>query len=121
MARARRLPILLFFDRYDCPYCDRALRQFLVPMSKDPAWKDRAIFRQVEIEEKKPLVDFNGQKVSHAAYASTLGVRLSPTIIVADASGKPLGDPIVGLLTPDFYAAYVEGAVESAESRLRTQ
>src|SRR4051812_5104255 len=35
-ARSRQVPILLFFNRFDCPYCERALRQFLVPMERDP-------------------------------------------------------------------------------------
>jgi len=120
IASAQRLPILLFFDRNDCPYCERALREFLVPMSKDSQWSGKALFRQVEIDEAAPLRDFNGATITHQAYAQRFSVRLTPTIVVVDSRGTPLGEPIVGLLTPDFYAAYLENAIDAASQKLNS-
>ena len=40
-------------------------------------------------------------------------------IVVVDANGQPIGDPIVGLLTADFYGAYIEDALRAAVKRLR--
>jgi hypothetical protein len=114
-----RVPVLLFFDRYDCPYCERALAQYLVPMSTDAPWRDRAIFRQVEIDLPLPLVDFDGRATTHAALAARYGVSFSPTVIVVDRKGAPIGKPVVGLLTADFYAAYLEGAIDAGIDRLR--
>jgi thioredoxin-related protein len=114
-----RLPVLLFFDRDDCPYCERALRQYLVPMSAESPWKDRAIYRQVEIDQALPLIDFDGTATTHRAFAERYKVTLTPTIVMVDSSGVALGPPLVGLMTPDFYAAYVEKAIEGAGERLR--
>src|SRR4051794_22016140 len=50
IARARKVPIVLFFNRLDCPYCERALREYLEPMSRDPAFSARAVFRQIDID-----------------------------------------------------------------------
>src|SRR6185295_9874706 len=69
-ARTRRVPILLFFNRFDCPYCERALREFLVPMERDPAFAARAIFRQVEIDKAGRLVDFDGRATTHRDLAA---------------------------------------------------
>ena len=112
VASAReRSPILLFFDRRECPYCERALREYLVPMSRD-AWRDRAIFRQIDIDRPLPVLDFDGTSTTHDRIAARYRVRFSPTVIVVDGNGKPLSAPIVGLLTVDFYGAYLERLLE---------
>ncbi len=117
--RSERVPVLLFFDRFDCPYCERALREFLVPMAGGEDWRDKAIYRQVEIDQALPLVDFAGGSTTHRAFARRHKIDLTPTIYLVDAAGTPLGKPLVGLTTPDFYGAYLEDAIHAATSRLR--
>ena len=112
-----RLPIVLFFDRVECPYCERALREYLVPMSQE-SWKDRALFRQVEIDRPLALIDFDGRPTTHAGLAERFRVSLSPTVIVVDGSGKVLSGPLVGLMTVDFYGAYLESALAEAAQKL---
>jgi len=118
-SRRDRVPIFLFLDRYDCPYCERALAQYVVPMSKEPPWRDRAIFRQVEIDQSLPLVDFDGSATTHSALAARYRVSLTPTIVVVDGAGRTVGGPVVGLLTADFYAAYLESAIDAGFGKLR--
>jgi thioredoxin-related protein len=120
VASARdRVPIFLFFDRYDCPYCERALAQFVVPISREPAWRDRALYRQVEIDQPLSLVDFDGRATTHELLAARYRVSLTPTVFVVDGTGKGIGDPVVGLLTADFYAAYLENAIDAGGRKLR--
>jgi thioredoxin-related protein len=114
-----RVPIFLFFDRHDCPYCARALAQIVVPMSNEPRWRDRALYRQVEVDQPLPLVGFDGRATTHAALAERYGVSLTPTVLVVDSAGAAIGKPIVGFLTVDFYAAYLEGAVDAGLAKLR--
>ena len=115
-ARERK-PILLFFDRRGCPYCERALREYLVPMSRE-TWRDRAIFRQIDIDRPLPVTDFDGSASTHDRIAARHGVRFSPTVIVVGHDGGSLASPIVGLLSVDFYGAYLERALEDAERKL---
>ena len=118
-SRARRVPILLLFDREDCPYCERALREHLVPMSREAPWRDDALFRQVEVNRDTPLVAFDGGATTHRQLASRYGATLTPTVVVVDAAGAPLADPVVGLLTADFYGAYLDAALRSGLAKLR--
>lgn len=118
-SRARGVPILLFFDREDCPYCERALREHLVPMSAEAPWRDDALFRQVEAGRDLPVLGFDGRATTHAALAERHGVALTPTVVVVDGAGVPLDEPIVGLLTADFYGAYLERALRSGLAKLR--
>jgi hypothetical protein len=116
-SRRDRVPILLFFDRDECPYCERALREYLVPLSREE-WKGKALFRQVGIDRRDGLVDFSGAKTTHEAFAARYRVFLSPTVLFVDADGRPLGEPIVGLLTVDFYGAYLADALKAATAKL---
>jgi thiol-disulfide isomerase/thioredoxin len=113
-----KLPILLFFDREDCPYCERALREYLVPYAQEE-WKGKAIFRQVAIDRTLPVRDFDGTLTTHKAIAARYRVALSPTVLVVDPRGAPLAEPIVGLTTLDFYGAYVQGALAGGARKLR--
>lgn len=112
------LPILLFFDRDDCPFCERALREYIVPYSREE-WRGRAIFRQVAIDRTLPVRDFDGTITTHKALAERHGVVFSPTVIVVDGRGRELAAPIVGLTTLDFYGAYVQDALAAGARKLR--
>ena len=112
-----RKPILLFFDREECPYCEQALREYLVPLSRE-SWGERALFRQIQIDRALPLTGFDGTATTHENLAARFGVSLSPTVLVVDGSGKVLSGPLVGLMTVDFYGAYLENALEAAAKKL---
>jgi len=118
-SRRRRVPILLMFDRADCPYCERALREHLVPMSGDAPWRDDAMFRQVEVDKALPVIDFDGNATTHRVIGARYGASLTPTIVVVDATGAPLADPVVGLMTADFYGAYLDDALKRGLAKLR--
>ncbi len=117
-ATRARVPILLFFDRGDCPYCERALREYLVPMTRDDAWRARAIYRQIEVDRELDLVHFDGRATTHRALAARYDAFFTPTVIVVDSAGTPLADALVGLAIPDFYGAYLERAIEVGERKL---
>jgi hypothetical protein len=42
-------------------------------------------------------------------------------VVVVDAQGKPLADPIIGLTLPDFYNLYLEQAIDQGRLQLRTR
>jgi hypothetical protein len=117
-SRKGKLPILLFFDRDECPYCERALREYIVPFSREE-WKDRALFRQVAIDRTLPVRDFDGRVITHKVLAERYGAVFSPTVVVIDGRGQKLAEPIIGLTTLDFYGAYVQNALAAGARKLR--
>ncbi len=90
-------------------------------MSKESPWRDRALFRQIEIDQPLPIVDFDGRATTHRALAARYGHSFTPTVLVVGGSGKIIGGPVVGLLTPDFYAAYLERAIDAGVRKLREE
>jgi thioredoxin-related protein len=121
VAKDKHLPILLFFNRIGCPYCERALREYLTPMQRDPAYADRVIFRQVETNKSNRLVDFGGRATTHREFASRYKIRLTPTIWFVDGDGNALAEPIVGLPTIDFYGAYLDQRIADSLAKLQTR
>ena len=118
-ARDQHVPILLFFNRAGCVYCERALREYLTPMHGDPAYAGRVLFRQVEIDKPLRLVDFGGRVTTHREFAARYKIRLTPTIWFVDGEGTALAEPIVGLPTIDFFGAYIDQRIADSLAKLR--
>jgi thioredoxin-related protein len=118
VAAERKVPILLVFTSPHCRYCERVKGEYLGPMAADPAWKDKVIIRQIEAGSDWTLVGFDGKKTTHGAYAASQKIHMVPTVKVVDASGKELAEPIVGLLTPDFYYGYLQAAIEEGLGKI---
>ena len=119
LAAERRVPILIVFTSPGCPYCDRVKAEYLVPMHKDPAYRKRALIREVTIGSDTPLIGFDGRRTTEGAFAAAHKVFMVPTVMVFDARGAAVGDPIVGMLTPDYYFGYLESAVDAGLVRMR--
>ena len=117
-SRSRRVPIVILFSLPGCPYCEVVRRSHLAPMLRDPRESARAIIRQVDIDSDQSVVGFGGAPTTHEAIARAHGVRSVPVVAFWDGEGRPLADPLNGMLLADFYAAYLDSALESARSRL---
>ena len=105
--------VLVVFTLAGCPYCERALRDHIAPMSLDPRYRQVG-FVEVRIDGAEPLTDFAGRATRHADFARGAGARFGPTVKVYLADGREAAEPVVGLTLPDFYGAYLDRAVETA-------
>lgn len=118
-ARRARVPLLVFFSAYSCPYCREVEALYLQPMHADPASAGRVMIRVVLIDSRRALYDFDGRRTDHAAWAGRHGVALTPTIKFLDPAGRELAPALVGLGTREFYGGYLEDAIDRALGRLR--
>lgn len=119
LAAKRRVPILVLFTSPSCPYCDRVKAEYLAPMHKDPAYARRVLIREVTIGASTPLVGFDGARTTEGAFASAHKVFMVPTVMVFDPRGTAVGEPIVGLLIPDYYFGYLEAAIDAGLAKTR--
>ncbi len=117
--RARGIPVLVAFMQESCPYCAVARRDYLLPLQSDPLWRERVRIVEIHTDRSIALRDFAGKPTTHRAFARSLGVRRVPTLIVFDGEGKPVAQPITGLLIEDFYRLYIEQAIEAGLVRMR--
>jgi thioredoxin-related protein len=112
-AHEQRVPILIAFTQASCAYCARLKTNYLVPLARNPAWRSRAIVREVDIDSTEHLRDFAGRATTGHDFARKHHVELVPTLIVFDSAGKALAAPLVGLTSEDFYGFYLERLIEA--------
>jgi thioredoxin-related protein len=121
-AAATNTPVMLVFTRPDCPYCARAKRDYLEPLSVSDDYGAKVVMREIDTpNERIALRGFDGVMTTHREFARKYGVRMVPTVIVVDSRGTQLADPVVGLNSADFYALYIEQAIDTARGQLRSR
>lgn len=116
-ARRAGVPLVLFYSSPSCPYCITVREEFLLPLQRQrggPA----ALMRRVDVDSDAAALDFDGRPTTHAEFARRRHVGMVPTLGFYGWEGTQLAEPIVGLLTPDFYGAYVDRAIAEARARL---
>lgn len=122
IARERRIPLLVLYSRDNCSWCEMVRRNYLIPITNDPAAAQRVLIREVRIAgSATPLTDFAGRATTHAAFAAAAHVSLAPTLDFLDDRGNRLVEPIVGVRLPDFYGAHIDRAIEEALAKFRAE
>ncbi len=118
------MPMVVLYSQADCRYCDQ-VRAHLLPMAREqatqPAERQHALFRQVNLDSNAPLTDFSGRPTTQSAFSKAQAIRFTPTVVVYGPDGRTLGEPILGVRIPDFYSQYVEQAIGQAREALRAQ
>ena len=114
----KQVPILVLFMSNTCHYCEIVLQDFLLPMQRDHGYDNKVILRQIEISSKSKLIDFDGNITTQSAYASAQKAWAVPTIVLFDSKGYEL-TKIVGLLTVDFYLAYLDNAINDSQAKIK--
>jgi thiol-disulfide isomerase/thioredoxin len=111
------IPVLLLFSLPGCPHCEAIRRGHLLALEKEqPA---RVIARQVDMHSTQVMIDFAGRRTTHGEFIRAQNIRFAPIVVLAGAGGERLTEPLVGAMLPDFYGAYLEGAIAAATRHLR--
>ena len=122
LAVARGTPIMLVFTRPDCPFCMRAKKDHLEPLRVSENYGAKIIIREIAAGDHLTVLrEFEGNLTTHGEFARKHEVRMVPTVMVVDAQGRPLAEPLIGLTSPDFYNLYLEQAIDAGRLRLRTR
>ena len=112
-------PLIIIYSRKDCKYCETVKRDYLKPLADNPRYKNRVVIRQINQDGDQALSDFKGGHTSHARFAVSEKVKLVPVVAFYGTDGRRLADPIIGGRLPDFYASYLEDAIEQSTKTLK--
>ncbi len=118
LARAQRLPIVLFFHSTTCPYCREVEDLYLTRLQKENEIQPQFLLRAIEISQKQALVTFDGTRTDQRTFAKRQGVTLVPHLRFLGPDGEALAPDLAGLTTRDFYGAYLENSISSAGEKL---
>ncbi|MCF8198229.1 MAG: hypothetical protein K9J42_05655 [Sulfuritalea sp.] len=119
LVAAKRMPLLILYSQDDCSWCEKLKREYLGPMSRDPAVK--VLIRELHMDHATPLIDFEGRRTTSADFSRRVKARFAPTVMFHGPDGASLAEPIVGFLLADFYGAYLERAINESRSKLKTK
>lgn len=119
LAVSKKIPILVLFTTPGCHFCHEVKSVYLEPMLNDPLYKNKVIMREVEVGSQNPLALFNGERSTEGAFAAGSKVFMAPTIKLFNANGDEVTEPIVGLLTPDFFFGYIDSAITEGIQKMR--
>jgi len=119
VARAQRLPIVLFFHSTTCPFCREVEDLYLTRLQKENEKAPHFLLRTVEISQAQPLVAFDGSSTDYRTFAKQQGVKLVPHLRFLGPDGTALAPDLVGLTPRDFYGAYLEDSIAEAGEKLR--
>ena len=119
LAAEKRLPIMLMLSAEHCGYCTRVEEEYLKPMLRSGEYGDRALIRKMKIDNYNALRDFDGGETTPAEFAERYNAFVTPTIVFLDSNGVEIGEKRVGLMTPDYYFAYLDQSIDEALDILR--
>jgi thioredoxin-related protein len=115
-AASGRVLMVLFAER-DCPWCERARREFLLPMQRNAAYRAKLSFRQIDIDSDDSLRDFAGKPATTREFARRYGIKMVPTVMIFGPGGEILAEPLAGYLGRDYYGAFLDERIDSATAR----
>ena len=112
-ARKNGHPILILFSREYCTYCKRLKTEVLEPLVKSGGLTDLASIRELDIARGGKIRDFDGEKVRTRTFVKRYGIFVTPTLMLVDNQGAPIGTPIVGFNNSDDYRPHLEKLIEA--------
>jgi len=118
--RARGSVMLVLFSQSDCRWCERTKNEVLMPLQSDPTVSKHLLVREIALDDDASLTNFAGRKTALRRFAVSESARFTPTLIVYGPDGERLAEPIVGFRIADFYAEYVNRAIEEGRTRLHS-
>jgi thioredoxin-related protein len=117
LAAAKGVPLVVLYSRDDCSWCAKVRREHLGPLSRNPATP--AVIRELHMDRAAPLLDFAGRRTTSADFSKQMQAQFAPTVMFHGPDGTALAEPIVGFRLADFYAAYLDRAIEESRTRLQ--
>jgi hypothetical protein len=74
---------------------------------------------QIDMRSSRSVVDAQGTKTTHDSLVRAWGVKIAPTLLFVGEGGRELAPRLVGGSLPDFYGAYLDQRIETAQKVIR--
>jgi thioredoxin-related protein len=80
--------IFLFFEMDDCPFCERMKTTILNQSDVQDAFRAQFLLYPMDVNGDTQMIDFQGKETTEKAFAFSLRVRATPTMLFFDLDGK---------------------------------
>lgn len=102
---------VVLFSQEGCPFCAVVRRHYLEPLAAER--RPRVQVSEVELGNRRVLLDFAGKQKTHEAFGRAYEVRFAPTVMFLGPKGEELAERIVGL-SQDYFGAYLDASIDAA-------
>jgi len=91
--------------------------EVLEPMVLSGDYTARVLIRELRMDPGSYVTDFQGERLTAAAFSARYKTRVTPTLLFLDAQGQEAAERIVGINTVDYLLFYIEDAINKALNR----
>ena len=108
-------PLVVMVSLEGCPFCKVARESYLHPLMLE---KHQPVV-QIDMRSSRSVVDAQGTRTTHDSLVRAWGVKIAPTLLFVGEGGRELAPRLVGGSLPDFYGAYLDQRIETAQKVIR--
>ncbi|MCU7845184.1 MAG: thioredoxin fold domain-containing protein [Candidatus Thiodiazotropha sp. (ex Monitilora ramsayi)] len=119
IAREHHSPILVVFSADSCSYCVRLKKEIIDPLTRDRTNDHTMLIREFDINSGGKIIDFDGDAVRSRKFKQRYGIYATPTLLILDAEGRLLSDPIVGYNSAPEYMELLNASLVSSLEALK--
>jgi len=114
-AESGKALVAALFTSEHCPFCIALKQEQLTPRMRSEV-SPKLLVVEFEIARRAPFTLPNGSRTTVKEWGQRHSVKLTPTVVMLDRSVRPIGEPLVGYASRDFYANYLEERIQSAQN-----
>ena len=118
-ARRQHSPILVVFSADTCGYCVKLKREVMEPLSHNPRAEEPLLIREFDINAGGKVTDFNGERIRSRQFKRRYGIFATPTLLILDADGQLLTDPLVGYNSASEYRELLHASLVTSYEALK--
>lgn len=104
-------PLVVFVSLDNCPFCKIARNNYLIPLMSEQF----VPIVQVSFRHATSVVDWHGKTTTQDQLIRAWGVKVAPTVLFLGKEGREVAPRLVGGSTSDFYGAYLEERIRTAQ------
>ena len=110
-ALAIKQPLVVMATLQGCPFCKVVREHYLLPLQRAGAF-----VTQIHFLSGEPLLDWKGKVSTHGGQVKQLEIEVAPTVLFYGAGNKEVAERLVGSSIPDFYGAYLDERMKTAQA-----
>ncbi len=107
-------PLVVMASLDGCPFCRMARDSYLAPLLRETGQP----VVQLDMGSRQAVRNFDGSATTHDAVLRGWRVGVAPTVLFFGRSGRELAPRLAGASIPDFYGAYLDDRLRTAQRSL---
>jgi thioredoxin-related protein len=109
--------VVVLVSQPDCSFCEYVKSVHIEPMLRKGTLANIAVVRELDLAGIS-FTDFSGDSINPGQFARRYNAEFSPSLLFLSANGEQLHEPIIGVVSRDYYGYYLDKAIEKSAKLL---